>query len=125
MLASLPAQAQPREDQGEIRRLRLGLNAQTMSTEGYGEFACGSNGGPPRQRLLHWSEFGKCRPEENGLHEVYARFDDENEYIGKATDDPVTLGRTGTRGGGHRNILSGVLDSGGIFTGIRSVRLSR
>jgi len=48
MLASLPALAQPRDDQGEIRRLRLGLNAKTMSADGYGEFACGSNGGPPR-----------------------------------------------------------------------------
>jgi hypothetical protein len=121
LLAGLPAQAQPRDDQGEIRRLRLGLNAQTMSADGYGEFACGSNGGPPRQRLLHWSEFGKCRPEENGLHEVYARFDDENEYVGKAIDDPVTLGRMGTRVAGHPIILSVLFDSGGILRGIRFV----
>jgi hypothetical protein len=121
VLASLPAQAQPREDQGEIRRLRLGLNAQSMSTDGYGEFACGSNGGPPRQRILGWSEFGKCRPEDNDLHEVYVRFDDEGEYVGRAIDDPVTLGRMGTRVAGHPIILSALFDSGGILRGIRFV----
>jgi hypothetical protein len=121
MLASLPALAQPREDQGEIRRLRLGLNAKTMSTDGYGEFACGSNGGPPRQRLTDWSEYGKCRPEDNGLHEVYVRFDDESEYVGKAIDDPVTLGRMGTRIAGHPVILSVLFDRDGILRGIRFV----
>ena len=108
-------------DRGELRGLKLGLDARTMSTNGYGEFACGSNGGPPRQRLDNWSGFGNCRPEESGLYEVYARFDDENEYIGKATDDPVTLGRTGTRVAGHPIILSVLFDSGGILRGIRFV----
>jgi hypothetical protein len=121
MLASLPALAQSREDQGEIRRLRLGLNAKSMSTDGFGEFACGSNGGAPRQRLTDWSEFGKCRPEDDGLHEVYVRFDDTSEYVGKAIDDPVTLGRMGTRVAGHPIILSVLFDRDGILRGIRFV----
>lgn len=121
LFASLPAQAQPRDEQGEVRRLRLGLSANAMSADGYGEFACGSNGGPPRQRLLDWSEFGKCRPEESGLHEVYARFDDEGEYRGRATENPVTLGRMGTRVAGHPIILSVLFDRAGILRGIRFV----
>src|SRR5258706_95656 len=36
------AQAQGRQDQGELRGLKLGLNAQEMTTRGFGEFACGS-----------------------------------------------------------------------------------
>ena len=121
VLASLSAQAQRRNDPGEIRGLRLGLDARTMSADGFGEFACGSNGGPPRQRILDWSEFGKCRAEESGLHEVYARFDDENEYVGRAIDDPITLGRTGTRVAGHPIILSVLFDQGGVLRGIRFV----
>jgi hypothetical protein len=50
-----------RDDPGEIRRLKLGLNAQTMSTQGYGDFACGNNGGPPHQKLEDWTGFTCCR----------------------------------------------------------------
>src|SRR5271167_2383686 len=92
------AQAQPRRDPGEIHGLKLGLRAAEMSTDTFGDLACGSNGGPPRQMLDDWSGFGKCRPEASGLYEVYARFDDEREYIGRAIDDPLyAQGRVGTQ----------------------------
>jgi hypothetical protein len=121
-LAPCSATAQTRGDgTGELRGLKLGLEARRMSVDGWGEFACGSNGGPPRQRLLDWSEFAKCRAEENGLHEVYVRFDDESEYVGKAVDDPVTLGRSGTRVAGHPVILSVLFDGVGILRGLRFV----
>jgi hypothetical protein len=120
-LVPCAASAQTRPDPGELRGLKLGLQAGSMSVDGWGEFACGSNGGPPRQKLLDWSEFGKCRREESGLHEVYVRFDDEGEYIGKAVDDPVTLGRSGTRVAGHPIILSVLFDRDGILRGLRFV----
>jgi hypothetical protein len=121
-LAPCTTAAQTRGDgTGELRGLKLGLEARRMSVDGWGEFACGSNGGPPRQRLLDWSEFGKCRAEESGLHEAYVRFDDESEYVGKAVDDPVTLGRSGTRVAGHPVILSVLFDGGGILRGLRFV----
>ena len=88
VLAHSPTQAPRRPDPGEIRGLKLGLKAQSMTLDGYGDLACGSNGGPPRQKIEEWSEFRKCRAEDNGLHEVYARFDDEDEYIGKAIEEP-------------------------------------
>ncbi len=87
-LADIPAQAQ-RPDPGEIRGLKLGLMAKSMTLTGFGDLACGSNGGPPRQKIEEWSEFAKCRPEASGLHEVYIRFDDEDEYIGKAIEEPA------------------------------------
>jgi hypothetical protein len=121
-LASMAAQAQSPDDPGEIRRLRLGLNAATMSTEGFGDFACGSNGGPPRQKLDDWSGFRKCPAEPSGLREVYLRFDDTEEYIGKAIDDPLYASqRTGTRVAGHPVILSVLFDDGGVLRGIRFV----
>ena len=100
-LAIPPAHAQ-KPDTGEIHGLKLGLKAPTMTMDGFGELACGSNGGPPRQRIDDWTGFAKCRAEASGLHEVYARFDDEAEFIGRAIDDPLYAGsRTGTRVAGH------------------------
>jgi hypothetical protein len=123
LLAATSAQAQqPRPDQGELRGLKLGLDAKTMSTDRWGEFACGSNGGPPRQKIADWSEFAKCRAEENGLHEVYVRFDDEDEYVGRAIDDPLYAAqRRGTRVAGHPVILTVLFDDAGILRGLRFV----
>ncbi len=116
------AAAQAARDPGEIHGLKLGLQAREMSLDGFGELACGSNGGPPRQMLDGWNEFRKCRPESSGLYEVYARFDDEQEYIGRAIDDPLyAQGRIGTRVAGHPVILSVLFDRDGVLRGIRMV----
>jgi hypothetical protein len=121
-LASAQAQAQGRSDPGEIRGLKLGLKAQSMSLDGFGDLACGSNGGPPRQKLDDWSDFAKCRPEPSGLYEVAARFDDEDEYVGKAIDEPrYAQGRTGTRVAGHPVILSALFDRDGVLRGLRFI----
>src|SRR5215470_9653641 len=111
LFSSFSAQAQGRRDPGEIHGLKLGLIAKSMTTDGFGEFACGSNGGPPRQKVEGWSEFATCRAEANGLHEVYVRFDDEDEYIGKAIDDPLhAQGKIGTRVAANPVILSLLID---------------
>ena len=115
------AGAQTRPDPGEIHGLKLGLDALRMSTDGFGEFACGSNGGPPRAKLDGFADFAKCRAEPSGLHEVYLRFDDEEEYIGRAIDDDLFTRKIGTRVAGHPVILSVLFDGGGILRGIRFV----
>src|SRR5262249_5989365 len=116
------AQAQARLDPGEVHGLKLGLQARSMPLDGFGELACGSNGGAPRQKLEEWADFGKCWPEDNGLYEVYARFDDEDEYIGKAIEDPrYAAGRIGTRVAGHPVILSALFDRDGGLRGLRFV----
>ena len=122
MLSLAPANAQPQRDPGEIHGLKLGLKAAEMSTDTFGDLACGSNGGPPRQAIDEWADFGKCRPEPSGLYEVYARFDDQQEYVGRAIDDPLyAQGRIGTRVAGHPVILSVLFDRDGILRGIRMV----
>jgi hypothetical protein len=116
------AHAQPQRDPGEIHGLKLGLKAEEMSTDTFGDLACGSNGGPPRQAIDDWSDFRKCRPEPSGLYEVNARFDDQQEYIGRAIDDPLyAQGRLGTRVAGHPVILSVLFDKDGVLRGIRMV----
>jgi hypothetical protein len=116
------AQTAAAPDSGEIHGLKLGLKAQEMSTDTFGDLNCGSNGGPPRQRLDEWTDFAKCQPEPSGLYEVAARFDDEEEYIGLAIDDPLyAQGRIGTRVAGHPVILSVLFDKAGVLRGIRMV----
>jgi hypothetical protein len=116
------AQAQPQRDPGEIHGLKLGLKADEMSTDSFGDLACGSNGGPARQAIDDWGGFRKCRPEPSGLYEVNVRFDDQQEYIGRAIDDPMfAQGRLGTRVAGHPVILSVLFDKEGVLRGIRMV----
>jgi hypothetical protein len=122
LLIATTTHAQPRRDPGEIHGLKLGLKAEEMSTDTFGDLACGSNGGPPRQAIDDWSEFRKCRPEPSGLYEVNARFDDQQEYIGRAIDDPLyAQGRLGTRVAGHPVILSVLFDKDGVLRGIRMI----
>jgi hypothetical protein len=115
------AAAQTRPDPGEIHGLRLGLDARRMSLAGFGELACGSNGGPPRAKLDGFADFVRCRAEPSGLHEVYLRFDDEDEYVGKAIDDDQYTRKIGTRVAGHPVILSVLFDDGATLRGIRFV----
>jgi len=123
LVPGAPGQAQQGPtDMGEIRGLRIGIKANSIATDRWGELACGSNGGPPRLPLDEWTDFGKCRAESSGLREVYARFDDEEEYIGKALSDPhYAKQNTGTRVAGHPVILSALFDDDGVLRGIRIV----
>jgi hypothetical protein len=121
-LATAAHAAGPPRDPGEIHGLKLGLKAGEMSADTFGDLACGSNGGPPRQAIDDWSDFRKCRPEPSGLYEVNARFDDQQEYVGRAIDDPMyAQGRLGTRVAGHPVILSVLFDKDGVLRGIRMV----
>ena len=73
----------------ELRRasvwdLKLGQPvAAQPSPDEFRGFACGSNGGPPRQRLTGWGDYARCAAEPSGWHEVYFEYDDEYEYIAR------------------------------------------
>jgi hypothetical protein len=121
IIAAGGATAQTKREEGEIRSLKLGMNAQSMTMDDWSELACGSNGGPPRQQLDAWSDFKTCRPEASGLREVAARFDDEAEYVGKALGNPSYTAQNGTRVSGHPVILSALFDDSGVLRGIRAI----
>lgn len=107
--------------------LKLGepVSAQPAPSEFRG-FACGSNGGPPRQPLAGWHDFARCRAEPDGLREVHFEYDDEFEYIARARD----LDREITRWAGTTElafpiVVSALFDDAGILKGIRIVTDAR
>jgi hypothetical protein len=116
----------------ELRRatvwdLKLGqpIAAQPSADEFRG-FACGSNGGPPRQRLTGWRDFARCAAEPSGLHEVYFEYDDEYEYIARAKDLEREVARwAGTTELGFPVIVSALFDAGGVLEAIRIVTDAR
>lgn len=123
--------AQPnlaRPDSPDIRQLQLGLQAETMPQEGYYFHACGSNGGPPLGRIGGWSDFRACKPDENGLREVYVEFDDQLQYLILAFPDippeenPLNK-FAGTKIAGHPVIVSALFDDDGVIKGLRAYLL--
>src|SRR5437870_8554570 len=96
--------------------LKLGqpISAQPSPDEFRG-FACGSNGGPPRQQLGGWSDFMRCRAEANGLHEGYFEDDDELEYIARDRDIDREMSRwTGTTEGNFSDMVSARVGDKGV-----------
>jgi hypothetical protein len=103
--------------------LKLGqpISAQPSADEFRG-FACGSNGGPPRQRLARWSDFARCPAEPSGLHEVYFEYDDELEYVARARDLDREVARwAGTTEMTFPVMVSALFDKSGVLRGIRVV----
>jgi len=107
--------------------LKLGqpISGQPSPDEFRG-FACGSNGGAPRQPLAGWKDFARCRAEPNGLREVYFEYDDELEYIARAKD----IDREITRWAGTTEVLfpvvvSALFDDAGVLKGVRMVTDAR
>ena len=107
--------------------LKLGepVAAQPAPEEFRG-FACGSNGGAPRQPLTGWKDFARCRAEPDGLHEVYFEYDDELEYIARAKDIDREITRwAGTTEALFPVVVSALFDDAGSLRGVRMVTDSR
>lgn len=116
----------------ELRRstiwdLKLGqpISAQPAPHEFRG-FACGSNGGAPRQQLTGWKDFARCRAEPDGLYEVYFEYDDELEFIARARDLEREITRwAGTTEVSFPVVVSALFDGTGVLRGIRMVTDAR
>src|SRR5437762_7850514 len=115
------AVAQERPTRVEVWDLKLGTPVDQLS-EDFSDFACGTNGGPPSTPLSGWREFRRCRPEANGMREVYFRYDDELEYWAKANDFATEIKKfSGTKVYDFPVVLSARFDERGILAGIRIV----
>jgi hypothetical protein len=115
------AEAQQRPSRAEVWDLQLGTAVRALPDE-FTDYACGTNGGPPSAPLGGWMDFRRCRPEPNGLREVYFRYDDELEYWAKANNFATEIRKySGTKVFDFPVVLSARFDDRGILSGIRIV----
>jgi hypothetical protein len=113
--------AQQQPTRVEIWDLKLGSIAADMADD-FTEYACGTNGGPPALAINGFAEFRRCRPEPDGLREVYFRYDDELEYWAKANNFATEIKKfSGTKIFDFPVVLSARFDDKGILSGIRIV----
>jgi hypothetical protein len=116
------ARAEDQPKRADVWSLKLGTPAAALPGEAFVDYACGSNGGPPQQSISGWSAYDKCRPEPNGLREVYFRYDDELEYWAKAHRAQTLIAQyNGTRVLDFSVIVSALFDTGGTLAGLRIV----
>jgi len=117
----------PEYDRGEVRDLKIGMHFSEILPDFYFEHACGSNGGPPFQPVGGFADYMECIAEAGtGLHEVYVRYDDENEFVVRLyrelEGEALWLETfTGTKVAGHPVLLSVLFDEPGTIQGIRVV----
>jgi len=125
--ATLPtvSHAEERPTRSTIWDIHLGDTASSIPNE-YVNYACGTNGGPPSLPLANFAAFKKCKPDANGLHEVYFEYDDELEYIARAKDIDREITRwAGTTEIRFPLIVSALFDDAGVLEGIRLITDSR
>jgi len=127
LLAALSPTTAQQMRRATLWNLKLGAPvAAQPSPEEFRGFACGSNGGAPRQPLTGWRDFARCRAEPDGLHEVYFEYDDELEYIARARDADREITRwAGTTEVAFPVVVSALFDSAGVLRGIRMVTDAR
>ena len=109
------AQSRPK-----IWDMKFGTAVADLPDEEFVDPACGTNGGPPGQRLASFEEFEKCRADVTGLREVWFRYDDEEEFIARAVRNPDAIARANTMVMlGQPIMLSLLADRAGRLQGYR------
>ncbi len=117
--------AAPSADDGRrltLHSLHLGATLDEMPEWlAFRNYACGSNGGPPLRKLSGWADFDQCKPDANGLHEVYFEYDNEAEYVLRALDDPRATRFVGTTEQGFPIVASALFSDDGVLRGLRMI----
>jgi hypothetical protein len=114
-------EAQDRPTRLNVWDIHIGEAASEIPDE-YINHACGTNGGPPSLPLANFTEFKKCRPDANGLHEVYFEYDDELEYWARALDIKEEIKMyAGTTAYEFPVVASVLFDDSGVARGLRLV----
>jgi len=119
-LATL-SRAQERPKRFSVWDIQLGEAASDIPDE-YVNYACGTNGGPPSVPLPNFKAFSKCKPDADGLYEVYFEYDDELEYQARALDiKPEIKMYAGTTVFEFPIVASALFDKSGRVRGERMV----
>jgi hypothetical protein len=110
------------EMRATIWQLPLGQSIAALpAATQYEALACGSNGGPPLRRLQDWAGFHSCKPEADGLREVYVEYDRTAEAAAEAAGQYLDLSMVGTSEAYFPVIASALFDEHGILRAIRLV----
>lgn len=108
-------------DRPTVWDVPLGAAASELPA-GFGEYACGSNGGPPGRPLTGFDDYLQCNADQRGWHEVYFRYDDEDEFVARALEQQRRVAMCeGTQVFGIPVVASALFDEAGIVEGIRIV----
>jgi hypothetical protein len=101
--------------------IHLGDAASAIPDE-YVNYACGTIGGPPSRPLPNFAAFKTCKPDADGLHEVYFEYDDEQEYVARALQNSAGIMRyAGTTVFEFPIVASVLFDNAGRVRGERMV----
>ena len=101
--------------------IRIGAAASEIP-DAFVNYACGTDGGPPSVPLSSFAEFKKCRPDANGLREVYFEYDDELEYWARALELKAEIRMfSGTTAYEYPIVASVLFDETGQARGVRMV----
>lgn len=120
-ILGLTGPARAAEPRAEIWDIPLGMPVSEIEAD-FVDLACGSNGGPPSRRLAGFADFATCRPEKSGLHEIYLRYDDEQEYVARSLEQRRDVMRFGgTVAFGFPVVASLLIDADGLLQGRRLV----
>jgi hypothetical protein len=114
-------QAEDRPTRLNVWDIHIGESAGRIP-DGFINYACGTNGGPPSLPLKNFTEFKKCKQDANGLREVYFEYDDELEYRARALDLTAEIKMyAGTTAYEYPVVASVLFDDTGRVRGLRLV----
>jgi hypothetical protein len=107
----------------KIWDVKLGTPIGGLPLEQFVDPACGTNGGPPARVLKGFANFAQCTAEKmTGLREVWFRYDDEMEYIGRARRSDIMIRQFQANSlAGQLVITSLLIDDAGMVQGYRIV----
>jgi hypothetical protein len=113
--------AQDRPARLNVWDIHIGEAASEIP-DGFINYACGTDGGPPSVPLKNFADFKTCRPDANGLYEVYFEYDDELEYWARALDlkEEIRI-YAGTTAYEFPVVASVLFDEAGLVKGMRLV----
>jgi hypothetical protein len=111
----------------KIWDIKLGTPVDSLLRDQFVDPACGTNGGPPARVLNGFAEFAQCTIEKTtGLREVWFRYDDETEYVGRARRSDIMVRQFQANSlAGQPIITSLLIDDGGLVQGYRIVNDTR
>ena len=97
----------------DIRDLRAGMAVDELPATGYVGLACRR---APDVALASWRDFVRCPSDPGGLHEVRARYDDEDNPLAQMNDK-----WEGTKVAGHPVELTLLIGDDNVVHGLRIV----